>query len=245
MERNISNVERALSVAAGGAIIGYALTRSRRDNPSLTALTTATGLIARGVTGYCPVSAMTGRNTHRAGTRAALGGGRGIHVHETLTINRPAAELFRFWRNLSNLPRFMDHLEDVEILSPIRSLWTAKAPAGMTVKWEADIINEIEGELIGWQSTSNADVVTAGSVRFVPAPGRGTEIIVNLQYEPPAGKLGSWVAWLFGEEPSQQIRSDLRKLKALLEAGEAPRTDGQPSGRYRGRQAMRPVSTTV
>ena len=245
MERNISNLERALSVAAGAALIGYALTRPRRNSPALAAFSTATGLIARGVVGYCPVSAVTGRNTHRSETRAALGGRRGIHVREAITINRPALELFRFWRDLSNLPRFVDHLENVEVLSPTRSVWTAKAPAGMKVKWEAEIINEIEGELIAWQSTENADVASAGSVRFTPAPGRGTELLINLQYEPPAGKLGAWVAWLFGEEPSQQIRADLRKLKALLEAGETPRTEGQPSGLYRDRQHGKRLTTPV
>ena len=228
MQRNISDLERALSVAAGGALIAYAMTKNRRQDFSPAALTTATGLIARGVTGYCPVSAIVGRDTGRSDTRTALAGDRGVHVHEGISIHRPAIELYRFWRDLSNLPRFMDHLVDVEERSLTRSVWTAKAPAGMTVRWEAEIINEIEGELIAWQSTDNADVATAGSVRFVPAPGGGTEIIVHLQYEPPAGKLGAWVAWLFGEEPSQQIRADLRKLKALLETGEAPRTDGQP-----------------
>jgi uncharacterized membrane protein len=148
-----------------------------------------------------------------------------VHVYESITINRPAPELFRFWRDFSNLPRFMEHLDHVQMLSSTRSVWTAKAPAGMRVKWEADVINEIEGELIGWQSTENADVATAGSVRFVPAPGGGTEIIVHLQYEPPAGKLGSFVASLFGEEPSQQIRADLRRLKTILETGEVPRSE--------------------
>ncbi|MGH9174926.1 MAG: SRPBCC family protein [Vicinamibacterales bacterium] len=240
MERNISDFERALSVAAGGALIGYALTMPRRTKIAPIAMTTATGLIARGLTGYCPVSAAVGRDTRRSDTRAALSGSRGVHVHETIIINRPAPELFRFWRDLSNLPRFMEHLADVEVRSPTRSVWTAKAPAGMTVKWEAEIINEIEGELIGWQSTDNADVATAGSVRFVPTPDRGTEIIVHLQYEPPAGKLGAWVAWLFGEEPShsQQIRADLSKLEALLEPGEALSSEGQPSVRYDVRRPL-------
>jgi uncharacterized membrane protein len=122
----------------------------------------------------------------------------------------------------------MEHLDDVRVLSPARSVWTAKAPAGMRVKWEARVINEVEGELIGWQSTANADVATAGSVRFVPLGPAATEIIVHLQYEPPAGKLGSLVASMFGEEPSQQIRSDLRRLKEMLEVKQV--------GGYAGRQ---------
>ena len=218
MQRNISDLERVLSLAAGGGLIAYAMTGQRRRNITPATISAATGLIARGVSGWCPMSALIGRNTRRSDTREALGGSRGVHVRESVVIARPAHELYRFWRDFSNLPRFMDHLEDVEVIGPARSVWTAKAPAGMRVKWEAEIINEIDGELIAWRSTENADVATAGSVHFVPVPG-GTEITVHLQYDPPAGRLGAWIAWLFGEEPSQQIRSDLRKLKTLLESG--------------------------
>jgi uncharacterized membrane protein len=222
MTRNVSDWERVASVAAGAALL-YLASRQRPANRLATS--TGLGLLARGVGGYCPVNAAVGRNADLSNTKVALGGARGIHVYESVTIDRPAAELFSFWRDFSNLPRFMNHLDDVQMLSDTRSVWTAKAPAGLRVKWEADVINEIEGELIGWQSTENADVATAGSVRFVPTSGGGTEIIVHLQYEPPAGKLGSFVASLFGEEPSQQIREDLRRLKDLLETGGVPRSE--------------------
>jgi uncharacterized membrane protein len=208
-------------LAAGIALL-YLGTRQGPSGNRL-ASTAGVGLVARGLTGYCPINDAVGRDASRSNTKAALAGPRGVHVYESIVINRPAAELFRFWRDFSNLPRFMNHLDDVRVLSPTRSVWTAKAPAGMRVKWEADVINEIDNELIGWQSTENADVATAGSVRFVPAMGGGTEIIVHLQYEPPAGKLGSLVASMFGEEPSQQIRADLRRLKEVLETGEIPR----------------------
>jgi uncharacterized membrane protein len=216
MTQNVSDWERALSIAAGVALV-YLGTRQGRANRLTTS--TGVGLVARGLSGFCPVSAAVGRDSRRSNTKAALGGSRGVHVYESIVIDRPPSELFQFWRDFSNLPHFMQHLDDVTVLSPTRSVWTAKAPAGTRVRWEAQIINEIEGELIAWQSTENADVATAGSVRFVPAMGGGTEIIVHLQYEPPAGKLGAFVASLFGEEPSQQIRADLHRLKALLESG--------------------------
>jgi uncharacterized membrane protein len=216
MTQNVSDWERALSIAAGVALV-YLGTRQGRANRLTTS--TGVGLVARGLSGFCPVSAAVGRDSRRSNTKAALGGSRGVHVYESIVIDRPPSELFQFWRDFSNLPHFMQHLDDVTVLSPTQSVWTAKAPAGTRVRWEAQIINEIEGELIAWQSTENADVATAGSVRFVPAMGGGTEIIVHLQYEPPAGKLGAFVASLFGEEPSQQIRADLHRLKALLESG--------------------------
>jgi uncharacterized membrane protein len=224
MTRNVSDWERALSVAAGAGLLWWAY-REQHDDRASIATSAGAGLIARGVTGYCPVNAMVGRGPDRSNTKVALGGSRGIHVYESIVINRPAGELFRFWRDFANLPRFMEHLEDVRVIDSIRSVWTARAPIGMRVKWEAEVINEIDGELIGWQSTENADVATAGSVRFVPAESGGTEIIVHLQYEPPAGKIGSLVASIFGEEPSQQIRADLRRLKEILETGEVPRVN--------------------
>ena len=238
MTRNVNDWERLASVAAGAALLYIG---SRQSNTRVAATGTGLGLIARGVTGFCPVNAVFGRDTDRSNTKIALGGPRGIHVYETVTIARPAGDLFRFWRDFSNLPRFMQHLEDVEVLTPNKSRWTAKAPAGMRVRWEAEVINEIEGELIGWQSTDNADVASAGSVRFNPAPHGGTEVIVHLQYEPPAGRLGGWIAWLFGEEPSLQIRDDLRRLKSLLETGEVPQVGGQPSGPAVRRRFLRPL----
>lgn len=226
MQQNVTGWERVASVAAGAALVWLS---ARRRPANRLASSAGLGLIARGVSGYCPVNAMTGRGSDRSDTRVALAGDRGIHVLESIIIQRPPDELFRFWRDFANLPRFMEHLAAVRVLSPTRSVWTATAPVGMRVKWEAEVINEIEGELIGWQSTDNADVATAGSVRFVPAAGGGTEIIVHLQYEPPAGKLGSLVASMFGEEPSQQIRADLRRLKEILETGDVPRTQSAPS----------------
>jgi uncharacterized membrane protein len=212
-----------MAVGAGLLWVG-----ARQRPTNRLATSTGVGLVARGLTGYCPVNAAMKRGS-RSDTKTALGGDRGIRVHESVVIHRPATELFWFWRDLRNLPRFMEHLTEVKVLSPLRSVWTARAPIGMRVKWEAEIINEVEGELIGWQSTENADVATAGSVRFVPVPDGSTEIVVRLQYEPPAGKLGSLVASMFGEEPSQQIRSDLRRLKEILETGDVPRTGNEGS----------------
>src|SRR5207237_3055072 len=123
-------------------------------------------------------------------------------------------EVYDFWRNFGNLPRFMDHLESVQVTGDRRSHWKAKAPAGTTVEWDAETTENRPNELIAWRSVEGADVTNAGVVRFVAAPGgRGTEIHVDLRYEPPAGKLGKLVAKLFGEEPSQQVEGDLRRFK--------------------------------
>ena len=240
---NVGRTERWLSVIAGGALALYAL--KRRTPAGGAAALTGSVLLHRGATGHCHLYQALGVN--RAGrhagelgtgvmadrgsdTRARLGGSRGTHVDEAVTINRPVAEVYRFWRSFENLPRFMRHLESVAMREAGISHWVARGPAGTTVEWDARIIHDVENKLIGWQSLDGSDVASAGSVNFEETPD-GTRVRVRLQYSPPAGKLGSAIAWLFGEEPGQQIREDLRRFKALLETGEIPTTEGQPSGR--------------
>jgi len=158
-----------------------------------------------------------------------LGGPAGIHVEEAVTVNRPLPDVFRFWRNFENLPAFMKHLESVAEREAGITHWVARGPAGTRVEWDARIINEIDDNLIGWQSLEGSTIATAGSVNLRESP-RGTEVRVHLQYNPPAGRLGAAVAWLFGEEPNLQVREDLRRFKQLIETGEIPTTEGQPRG---------------
>lgn len=163
---------------------------------------------------------------------AAIAAGEGVKVQDVVTINKPASELFTFWRNFANLPQFMKHLESVAVADNMHSHWVAKAPLGKTVAWDAEIINEQPGRLIAWRTLPGADVTSAGTVRFEPAPGgRGTEVRVILEYKPPAGKVGVIVAKLFGEEPQQQVSSDLRRFKQLMETGEVATLEGQPAGK--------------
>jgi uncharacterized membrane protein len=157
-----------------------------------------------------------------------------VHVLKAITIFRPVQEVFDFWRDLTNLPRFMAHLEHVEVLDGGRSRWRAKAPAGMHVEWEAEMVEDRPGRSIGWCSLPGADVANWGRVTFREAPrGRGTEVHVELHYEPPGGSLGFALAKLFGEEPSQQVGDDLHRLKQVLEVGEVVRSDAAPEGRMR------------
>ena len=155
-----------------------------------------------------------------------------IHVEKCITVNRSADECYRFWRDFENFPRFMAHLQSVTVGDGNRSHWIAKGPAGTRFEWDAEITVDQEGKLLAWSSTEGADVENAGTVRFEPAPGgRGTIIWVGLDYRPPGGKAGAWVARLFGEEPSQQIDDDLRRFKWLIETGEIPTNVGQAAGR--------------
>ena len=225
---NVGSNERALSVA-GGAVLALLGLRARSLG-GLVAVGAGAALIHRGYSGHCNVYAALGQNTADA-PAAGKYFENGIHVEVAYTIEKPRAELYAFWRNFENLPRFMDHLQSVRVLDEKRSHWVANAPAGRTVEWDAEIINEKMDELIAWRSLAGADVDNAGSVRFVDAPGdRGTEVRVVLDYIPPAGRVGKWVATLFGEAPEIQIKEDLRRFKRLMETGHPPTTDGQSTG---------------
>jgi len=150
-----------------------------------------------------------------------------VRVERTTTINRPVDEVYRFWKNFENFPRFMRHVQSVEMLGGNRSRWRVKAPAGMSVQWEAEMVDDREGERIAWRSTEDSQVQNSGIVQFQAAPGaRGTEVRVQLEYLPPAGHLGRSMAWLFGEEPDQTIHEDLHRFKQLMETGEIPLSDG-------------------
>ena len=155
-----------------------------------------------------------------------------MHVKKAITVNRPPEEVYRFWHDFRNLPRFMKHLEDVRVTGNRRSHWKAKAPAGTTVEWDAEVVDDRPNELIAWRSLEGADVDNWGSVRFAPAPGgRGTEVRVELDYAPPGGALGATVAKLFGEEPEQQMQDDLRRFKQVLETGEVVYSEATVHGR--------------
>jgi len=162
--------------------------------------------------------------------RRAVKTGQGVKVTRACTIRKPAEELFRFWRNLENLPRFMQHVVAVEKISDVESRWTVKAPAGRTVVWNAVIFNEEPNRLIAWRTREGADVPNAGSVRFEPQNDGKTVVKVALEYDPPGGKFTAFLSKLFGKEPNIQVAQDLSRFKALMETGEIPTTEGQPVG---------------
>ncbi len=229
---NVSKVERAASIV-GGTFLAYVGAR-RRDAWGAGLAILGAGLLRRGITGYCYTYQYLGVRT------AEVGQGRnisipyemGVKVQRAITVSRDRGEVFRFWRNLENLPKFMKHLKSVKVTGERTSHWVANAPAGRTVEWDAEIINEDENEIISWRSLEGSTVPNAGSVRFSDATGnRGTEIRISLQYNPPGGVVGALFAKMFGEEPEQQITEDLGRLKAMIESGQVPTNSGQTSGR--------------
>ena len=154
-----------------------------------------------------------------------------IRVKRSNIVNRPPEEVYTFWRDIENLPRFMYHLQSVRRIGERTSHWVSKAPGGGNVEWDSEITEDRPNELIAWRSLEGSDVYNAGSVRFEPRPGgRGTVVRVEMEYYPPGGVAGTAVAMLFNESPEQQIYDDLKRLKQVLETGEVVRSDGSPEG---------------
>lgn len=215
--RNVSEPERIASLIGGGALVAWGLARRKWDGLAAAALGGA--LMYRGATGHCNVyQALRVNTARRTGRNVSVPYELGIRVDRSITIDKPPAEVYRFWRNLENLPKFMENVESVVEIDNRQSHWVVEGPAG-TVEWQAEIITDKENDLIGWRSLSGAGVGNAGSVHFKESPNGGTVVTVELQYDPPGGTVGATLAKLLGYDPERQIAEDLRRLKHLLETG--------------------------
>jgi uncharacterized membrane protein len=213
--------------------LGSAMT-SRRSNRARVGAATAA------VIGVTALDVRCALQLQRGSANGGTAKGRAIRVTKTIIVNRSPEEAYRFWRNLSNLPTFMTHLESVQVTGDNRSHWKATGPSGKTVEWDAEIVDDQPNSRIAWRSLEGSEVHNSGFVEFQAATGgRGTLVKVELQYTPPGGVLGATIAKLFGEEPGQQVDDDLRAFKQVLETGEVAKSDASI---HRGMHPGRPPS---
>lgn len=223
-DTNVGETERIMSLAGAGLTLLLAMTA----RPTPTRLPLAIGgsyLLYRGLSGNDPLYEMLN-------IRRAPDGDGDLYVRRAVTVNKPRYEVYTYWRNFENLPRFMQHLRSVTVLDDRRSHWVTSGPFDRAVEWEAEIVDEKENERIAWHSLPGSSLENAGRVEFRDAlDGRGTEVDVRLEYRPPLGAPSVVVARLFGEQPWQQVRDDLRRFKQIVEAGETATIFGQTSGR--------------
>jgi uncharacterized membrane protein len=226
---NVADMERVASVALGAALVTLGL--RRRDLGGVVAALIGGALVHRGASGHCYIYERLGMSTGDAeavldaprkdvtSRAATVNARKAIKVERSIIVNAPRSALYAFWRRFENLPHFMDHLESVTETSSTRSHWKAKAPAGTSVEWDAELVNDIPDTLIAWKTVGHPDVSNAGSVHFDAAGEGSTRVRVVLDYEPPAGRAGQMVAHLFGEEPDQQVEDDLARFKEFVESG--------------------------
>lgn len=217
-ERDLT-AERLAAMVGGAALVVFAA--RDRSWRAVGAAAAGVPLIYRGATGTWPVP-------RAVASRAAL---TPLHVETSVIIDKPAQELYDFWRRLENLPKFMRHLEEVHETGDRRSHWVGHTPFGARAEWEAEIVEERSGRLISWRSVEGSQVDTAGSVLFEEATGgRGTVVRVEMDVRPPGHLLGKAVASFSHNALEREVKEDLRRFKNLMEAGEVPTTEGQPHG---------------
>ena len=216
---NVNDLERTASVLAGTALLIGAVRGGRRTVKTIA----GAGLVARGLSGYCPVNSVLGRASVRDDTRQALAGDRGVRIEESITIRRAPADLYKFWRQLKNLPQVFSHLCSVETTGPVTSHWVLEGPAGTRFEWDAEIINDVKPELIAWRSLPGSDIASAGSVSFKESVRNGreaTDVTVVMQYNAPGGTAARALAWLSGMGPEKVVREELLRFKESFEFGE-------------------------
>jgi len=223
---NVTQNERTISLVGGSilTVLGAVVAVTRRNPMGALIAFIGGGLVYQGTTGHSPLYRLLGSNraVRTNQENVSVPHEQGEHITAVVVINRPVEELYAIWRNFQNLPSIMSYLEKVEIKDDTHSRWTVKAPAGVNVSWDAEIINEVRNEVIGWRSLQNAQVANAGSVRFRPAPYRkdSTEVRVTLEYVAPGQKLGVAVANWLGKNPEQQLQDDLERFKMYIENNE-------------------------
>jgi uncharacterized membrane protein len=226
-EQNISPTERALSVL--GIPVAVMIGVRRGGILGTVMGFAAAELAVRGLTGHSPLYRALGVDTS---VQARDLDEQGIWIGKIITISRPVGELYSFWRNFSNLPRFIEYLESVTETGGSRTHWVAKAPLGLRIEWDAEMIEVIPNEVITWRSVPGSGLVNAGHVRFQPLPDKqGTEISVVLGYLPPAGPLGERIAETIGMSANTLLAEALDSFKQLMETGEAPHKKKSPQGK--------------
>ena len=210
-KENIDQGERIVSLLAGSWLL-YKSIKNIVNNPLIGLHGAAAGglLVYRGATGICPIYKYLDKDTTDP---------QAINISEDITVNVAKDKVYEFWRDLSNLPKFMNHLSSVEEVSSSQSLWKAKTPGGLIdLKWNAEITREEEGLYIGWQSVEGSMIDNAGKVEFRDSiNGTGTEIHVEIDYFPPAGSVGRGVASLFNSLFERMIREDIQNFKSHVE----------------------------
>ena len=220
---NLGAVERVASIVGGTVLVVFGL--RRRSRAGLSLAWSGAMLVVRGVSGWCALYETLGINRTADGTRGNLG----VKVERGVMFDEPAEKLYAFWREFRNLPTIMPNIESVTEDPGGRSHWVVKGPAGTTLEWDAEIINDKPNELIAWRTAPGARVEHAGSVRFEPQPGGGTLVRVSLQYDPPGGELAHMVTALFGADPGERIEEDLTRLKEALARAQEDRDGLQPA----------------
>lgn len=215
VQANVSTIERILMVAAGGYLLYNGLSRK---NKSVAQSIAGTTMLARGISGYCPVYDAVGKGGRMKSTN--------VNIRTTVNIDKPVNEVYDFWRNLENLPKFMQHLESVVEKDKITSHWTATGPGGIgKISWDAHILMDERGKMLSWHSLPDSTIDNAGKILFKENGSGGTELDVTISYHAPLGIAGEAAAKLLNPFFERMVKSDIQSLKTYMEIGKNEKTE--------------------
>ncbi|OXA89522.1 SRPBCC family protein [Flavobacterium hercynium] len=204
---NVSTLERILMVTSGSYLLYKGLAQ---ENKSLAQISSGGAMLARGISGYCPIYNAVDHLKNDKPTN--------VNIRTSIVINRPISYVYSFWRNLENLPKFMNHLASVKTISDTQSEWTVKGPGGIgTLSWNAEIIKDRKEKVISWQSLPNAPIKNFGKVLF-KAQGYKTEIEVMISYRAPLGIAGESAAKLLNPYFEKMVNDDIKNLQVYMES---------------------------
>lgn len=219
LSTNVGKMERIISILAGTMMVykGLRNNKKHQSNKANIPIAIAGGyLLYRGATGHCDLYSVAGKGKLPDTVK-------NINILTVIHVNKPRTEVYNYWRTLSNLPKFMSHLESVDVIDEKKSHWKAKAAGVMpAIEWDAEIVKEIDGELLGWNSLPGATIHNAGKVEFRDSESGGTELKVLITYRPPFGDIGEGIASLFNPMFEKMIKEDVKNFKRHIETGDNP-----------------------
>lgn len=225
---SMDDMQRWVSGIGGAALLFYGMRQSNAARLPLAAL--GAGLLFQGASGqnlldYVPVVAdvpVVRQLTNSEPTQ--------LRIRKSVTIDRPAEELYNYWRDLSNLPNFMQHVKSVQDLGDGKSHWVVNVLNDMELEWDSKILQDRPNEMIAWETLPDAPLQNRGYVKFIPT-SRGTEVSVSIEYDPPGAAAGKLVGGMTKFIAEHQVKEEIRAFKMLMETGEILTTKGQPAAR--------------
>ena len=220
--QNVGVTERIFCIVGGMGMMAVSMTRQGTQRAAL--LSGGGVMLYRGIVGRCPVFSLLGVSTAESSKELEerLFAGKGITVEKSIVVDRPVHEVYRFWRNLSNLPRFMSHVESVKVLDDKHSYWVIRGPLNTKFEWEAEIFHEKQDEWIAWKSVDQYRFPNTGTIRFTPVKGKqgpATELRITFAYKPPGGVVTRQISNFFKKEPGSVLDGDLLRFKEIIETG--------------------------
>ena len=207
IKSNVSTLERILMITTGAYLLYNWVSN---DKKNLGVMSTGGAMLLRGISGYCP---MYDAIDHLKDAKAS-----NVNIQISSLINKPVSEVYAFWHDFENLPKFMTHLESVETIDSTTTKWTAKGPAGIgKLTWNAEIVKDEYERFIGWNSLHDSTIKNAGKVVFTPI-GETTQIDVTLSYHAPLGIAGESAARLLNPYFKKWVENDIGNFKSYIES---------------------------